>query len=155
MSVDPLTYLEYASQLNRVIKVSGGTMLSNKPLKAFISTTQPDKALVFYRDVLGLTLHSRDQFALEFSALNTSLRVTIVPELRPQSFTVLGWDVPDIKDMISTLTKKGVVFERYDFMKQDKLGSWTSPSGAKVAWFKDPDGNLLSISQISNKAPST
>jgi catechol 2,3-dioxygenase-like lactoylglutathione lyase family enzyme len=123
-------------------------MLSDKSLIAFIPTVKPEKALIFYRDILGLKLIRQDQFALEFDANGTPLRVTIVPELHPHNFTVLGWNVPDIASIISVLIKKGVVFERYDFMKQVPHGIWTSPSGAKVAWFKDPDGNILSLTQF-------
>ncbi len=123
-------------------------MLFDKSLIAFIPTVQPDKALAFYRDTLGLKLISQDQYAIVFDANGTPLRITIVPELHPQNFTVLGWNVPDITSTISSLTRKGVVFEKYNFLKQDSLGIWTSPSGAKIAWFKDPDGNLLSLSQM-------
>ena len=123
-------------------------MLSATPLKAFIPTTHPSKAESFYRDVLGLELISKDKFGIEFNANGISLRVTNVPSLTPHPFTVLGWNVPDISGMVQTLSEKGVAFERYDFMDQDKNNVWTSPSGTRVAWFKDPDGNLLSISQL-------
>ena len=122
-------------------------MLSNKKLKAFIPTIQPDKAKRFYRDTLGLKLLSEDQFALEFDAHGTPLRITIVEKFTPHPFTVLGWDVDDIASMIKSLNKKGVQFERYSFFEQDPLGIWIAPSGAKVAWFKDPDGNLLSLTE--------
>ena len=122
-------------------------MLSNKKLKAFIPTIQPDKAKRFYRDTLGLKLLSEDQFALEFDAHGTPLRITIVETFTPHPFTVLGWDVDDIASMIKSLNKKGVQFERYSFFEQDPLGIWIAPSGAKVAWFKDPDANLLSLTE--------
>ena len=122
-------------------------MLANKKLKAFIPTTDPAKAKQFYQEVLGLKLLSEDNFALEFDANGTLLRVTTVRELTPHPFTVLGWKVTGISSVISDLNKKGVVFERYDFMQQDDLGIWTAPGGTKVAWFKDPDGNLLSLDE--------
>jgi catechol 2,3-dioxygenase-like lactoylglutathione lyase family enzyme len=122
-------------------------MLSDKELRAFVPTVKPDKARAFYRDTLELTLLSEDNFALEFDANGTTLRVTIVPGLIPHSFTVLGWHVPDIAATVSALNKKGVVCEKYEFLEQDKAGVWTAPGGTKVAWFKDPDGNLLSLSQ--------
>jgi hypothetical protein len=75
------------------------------------------------------------------------LRITTVPELTPHPFTVLGWNVDNIVILIESLVSKGVVFERYSFFEQDKLGIWTAPSGARVAWFKDPDGNLLSLTE--------
>jgi predicted enzyme related to lactoylglutathione lyase len=122
-------------------------MLSDKNLKAFVPTTKRKKAKSFYRDTLGLTLLSEDNYALEFDANGTLLRVTIVPELTPHPFTILGWNVDDIIAVIKQLKKKKVVFERYDFLKQDNLGVWTSPNGSKVAWFKDPDGNILSLTE--------
>ncbi len=121
-------------------------MLSNKKLKAFVPTIMPEKAKSFYQDILGLRLISEDQYALEFDANGTSLRVTIVNELKPHPFTVLGWDVDDVSSTVESLNKKGIVFEKYDFLEQDPLGIWTAPGGIKVAWFKDPDGNVLSIS---------
>lgn len=122
-------------------------MLTNKELKAFVSTTKPDKAKSFYKDILGLKLLSEDNYAIEFDANGTSLRIIIVPELTPQGFTVLGWNVDDIASTIKSLNEKKVFCEKYEFMKQDDLGIWTSPSGAKVAWFKDPDGNVLSLTE--------
>jgi hypothetical protein len=122
-------------------------MLATTTLKAFLPTVQPAKAKKFFQGTLGLALLSEDKFALEFDANGTRLRITTVQELTPHPFTVLGWDVDDISSTIEGLTKKGVVFERYDFMKQDKQGVWTAPGGAKVAWFKDPDGNLLSLTE--------
>jgi predicted enzyme related to lactoylglutathione lyase len=122
-------------------------MLTDKNLKAFVPTTKRKKAKSFYRDTLGLTLLSEDNYALEFDANGTLLRVTIVPELTPHPFTILGWNVDDIIAVIKQLKKKKVVFERYDFLKQDNLGVWTSPNGSKVAWFKDPDGNILSLTE--------
>ena len=122
-------------------------MLTNKELKAFVPTTKPDKAKSFYKDILGLKLLYEDNYAIEFDANGTSLRIIIVPELTPQGFTVLGWNVDDIASTIKSLNEKKVFCEKYEFMKQDDLGIWTSPSGAKVAWFKDPDGNVLSLTE--------
>ena len=107
-------------------------MLTNKELKAFVPTTKPDKAKSFYKDILGLKLLSEDNYAIEFDANGTSLRIIIVPELTPQGFTVLGWNVDDIASTIKSLNEKKVFCEKYEFMKQDDLGIWTSPSGAKV-----------------------
>lgn len=122
-------------------------MLSDKKLKAFVSTIDRQKAKLFYKDTLGLRLVSEDVYALEFDANGTPLRVAVVEKLNPQPFTVLGWDVDDITSTIKSLNEKGISFERYEFMQQDELGIWTSPGGSKVAWFKDPDGNILSLSQ--------
>ena len=122
-------------------------MLADKELKAFVPTIKPDKAKSFYNDILGLKLLSEDNYALEFDANGTLLRVTIVQELKPQVFTVLGWNVDSISSIIKSLNKKNVFCEKYDFIEQDDLGIWTSPVGSKVAWFKDPDGNVLSLTE--------
>lgn len=123
-------------------------MLSDKKLKAFVPTVKPAAAKIFYQDVLGLTLLSEDNFALEFEAYGSSLRIIIVPELKPHLFTIAGWDVDDISAVAFALSSRGVIFEKYTQLEQDALGIWTSPNGSKVAWFKDPDGNILSISEI-------
>jgi predicted enzyme related to lactoylglutathione lyase len=122
-------------------------MLSDKNLKAFVPTTNPKRAKKFYNDLLGLTLMSEDDYALEFDANGTILRVTFVQELTPQSFTVLGWNVPDINEVIKLLNLKGIECNKYNFLEQDKSGVWKSPGGSKVAWFNDPDGNVLSLTE--------
>ncbi|WP_295793413.1 VOC family protein [Mucilaginibacter sp.] len=122
-------------------------MLNNQTIKAFVPTTKPSEAKIFYRDVLGLTLLSEDAYALEFNSNGTLLRVITVPELTPHLFTAVGWNVDDIAATIRALNAKGVYCETYGFMEQDDLGIWTSPGGAKVAWFKDVDGNVLSLTE--------
>ena len=122
-------------------------MLADKKLKAFVPTTDPQKAKHFYKDLLGLKLLSEDKYALEFDANGTLLRVTTVRELKPHPFTVLGWKVTDISSVIRDLNKKGIFFEHYDFLQQDDLGIWEAPGGTKVAWFKDADGNILSLDE--------
>jgi catechol 2,3-dioxygenase-like lactoylglutathione lyase family enzyme len=122
-------------------------MLGDKKLKAFIPTRDTERAKKFYRDVLGLKLLSEDNYALLFDAGGTMLRITRVDQLTPQPFTVLGWEVGDLNSLLNELGKKGVKSEIYSFMEQDDLGIWTSPGGSKVAWFKDLDGNLLSLTQ--------
>jgi catechol 2,3-dioxygenase-like lactoylglutathione lyase family enzyme len=123
--------------------------LSNQPVIAFVAARDAELARKFYRDILGLDL-VLDQlpFALVFDACGTMLRVTPVKEMHPAPYTVLGWQVPDIVAAAKTMEKAGVRFERYPGLEQDELGIWTAPGGAaRVAWFKDPDGNTLSISQ--------
>jgi catechol 2,3-dioxygenase-like lactoylglutathione lyase family enzyme len=124
------------------------SLLSGGPIIAFVATTQPDKALAFYRDVLGLLLTSEDQFALAFDIGGTMLRVARVDQLQPAGYTVLGFVVSDIHAAIEELTRSGVEFERFSFMQQDEHGVWTAPGGARIAWFKDPDGNTLSVTQL-------
>lgn len=121
-------------------------MLSNNRIKAFVSTTQPDKARKFYSEKLGLKLLSEDSFGIEFDANGAHLRISFVEKLTPQPFTVLGWDTTDIISTIKLLNEKGISFERYNFIEQDESAIWTAPGGTRVAWFKDPDGNLLSVS---------
>jgi catechol 2,3-dioxygenase-like lactoylglutathione lyase family enzyme len=121
-------------------------MDSSAKIVAFVGTRNPQGAKDFYRDTLGLNLVSEDPFALVFDVNGTMLRVTPVPQLTPAKFTVLGWAVGNIEATVKQLQEAGVVFERYDF-PQDDLGIWTAPGGARVAWFKDPDGNILSVSQ--------
>jgi catechol 2,3-dioxygenase-like lactoylglutathione lyase family enzyme len=123
--------------------------LQNQPLVAFIATLDSARAKTFYAGTLGLPLTSNDApFALVFDAHGTMLRVTTVSEMKAAPYTVLGWQVTGIADAVKTLQKAGVRFETYQGMQQDELGIWTAPGGAsKVAWFKDPDGNVLSISE--------
>jgi len=123
-------------------------MLGDSPIIAFAATANPAEALHFYRDILGLRLVAQDAFAVVFDAAGTMLRVAITDKVLPPPYTILGWRVQDIASTVRKLVAGGVVMERYGFMKQDKNGVWTSPSGAKVAWFKDPDGNLLSLTQF-------
>ncbi|MBI2689792.1 MAG: VOC family protein [Acidobacteria bacterium] len=128
--------------------MSGTFRLCNNDPIAFVPTTQPERARAFYERTLGLRLVSNElPFALVFDLNGIMLRVTAVQELIPAIFTVLGWKVRDIADAARTMQEGGVVFEQYSWMEQDELGIWTAPNGAKVAWFKDPDGNTLSISQ--------
>jgi catechol 2,3-dioxygenase-like lactoylglutathione lyase family enzyme len=123
-------------------------MLTAHPIIAFVATTDPLRAKAFYAQTLGLRLVREDGFALAFDAGGTMLRVAIVQTLQPAPYTVLGWIVPDIGNAVQNLQARGVVFQRYEWMTQDDLGVWSSPSGARVAWFADPDGNTLSLTQI-------
>jgi catechol 2,3-dioxygenase-like lactoylglutathione lyase family enzyme len=127
-------------------------MLGDYDVIAFTQTAQPEKAKAFYRDILGLKLVEDSPFALVFWAGSTMLRIQKVPELTPLPFTVLGWNVPDIRATLANLSSKGVKFERYDGMPQDDAGIWVTPSGAGVCWFKDPDGNTLSLTQFPRSA---
>jgi catechol 2,3-dioxygenase-like lactoylglutathione lyase family enzyme len=123
-------------------------MLKSREIVAFVATTDRKRAKAFYAKTLGLHLVSEDGFALAFDAGGTMLRVAIVNTLRPAGYTVLGWIVPDIAKAVRGLVKRGVRFQRYDGMPQDDLGIWLSPSGARVAWFSDPEGNTLSLTEL-------
>ena len=131
------------------MKTPGTKALLGK-LVAFVSTTDADRARTFYRSALSLRLVSDDDFALVFDAHGTTLRITKVESLAPAPFTVLGWEVADIAKTAAHLRERGVSFERYPGMAQDEHGIWIAPGGARVAWFKDPDGNLLSITEQAN-----
>jgi catechol 2,3-dioxygenase-like lactoylglutathione lyase family enzyme len=124
------------------------SVLGFQKIVAFVATRDLDRAKQFYRDTLGLPLTGEDEFALVFEVAGTMLRVARVPELAAAKYTVLGWRVGDIVRTVKELEKAQVTLERYPGMPQDGLGIWKSPSGARVAWFKDPDGNTLSITQF-------
>jgi catechol 2,3-dioxygenase-like lactoylglutathione lyase family enzyme len=122
-------------------------MLGTTNIVAFIPTTDYAKARAFYEGILGLRFVTSDGHALVLDANGIMIRVTKVPEHQPRPFTILGWQVADIESVAAGLRGRGVTFERYGFPGQDDAGIWTAPTGDKVAWFKDPDGNTLSISQ--------
>lgn len=123
-------------------------MLKTNPIMAFVATTDPARAKKFYAKTLDLRLVSEDGFALVFDAGGTMLRVATVGKLQPAGYTVLGWIVPDIRGMVRKLKRSGISFQRYPGMEQDELAIWTSPSGAKIAWFEDPNGNTLSLTEF-------
>jgi len=121
--------------------------LGDHDLMIFSQTAHPEKAKAFYGDVLGLTLVEDSPFAIVFRSGRTSVRIQKVQSFSPSPFTSLGWQVPDICVTAQKLVAKGVVFQRYEGIKQDDLGIWLSPGGSQVCWFKDPDGNTLSLTQ--------
>jgi len=112
----------------------------------FLLTKNPDAAVTFYRDTLGLSFKRDDGFALVFDLNGVMLRIAKVKEFTPIQGTALGWESRDIRADIARLQEKGVAFERFPDMGQDELGITTFPNGDQVAWFKDPNGNLLSLS---------
>ncbi len=122
-------------------------MLGKEKVVGFVVTTDSARARAFYEGVLGLRVVSEDDFALVVEANGTTIRVTKMKEWSPNAHTVLGWEIADVPAMVKGLTARGVTFERYGFLEQDALGVWTAPGGTRVAWFKDPDGNVLSVSQ--------
>jgi catechol 2,3-dioxygenase-like lactoylglutathione lyase family enzyme len=119
-----------------------------RDLIAFAGTTDPDRARAFYRDTLGLELESESPYALVFRVGPTMLRVTVVEEVVAAPYAVLGWGVDDIAATVGDLRSRGVDFARFPSLDQDALGIWHAPSGARVAWFKDSDGNTLSVTQF-------
>jgi catechol 2,3-dioxygenase-like lactoylglutathione lyase family enzyme len=123
-------------------------MLPNSKLIGFALTNKPDEAREFYEKKLGLPFVSDDGFALVFDSGGNMIRIAKAGKpIDPLQSTVLGWEVPDIEAEVKDLSGKGVTFERYGFVQQNEQGIWDAPGGARIVWFKDPDGNVLSLSQ--------
>ena len=116
---------------------------------AFVPSHDLVRSRAFYEGALGLEVIEVNDFAIVMRSGVTTIRVTAVDGWSPQPFTVLGWTVSDIESEVSALTEAGVHFRRYDEMGQDERGVWTTPGGDKVAWLVDPDGNLLSLTQLA------
>jgi len=126
-------------------------MLAGADLIGFVPVRNAVAARAFYEGTLGLDVLEDTPFALVLDANGTMLRVTPVGEFAVQPFTVAGWKVPDIESTVRGLSEKGLGFTRFDGMSQDELGIWTAPSGDRVAWFRDPDGNTLSLTTFAGR----
>ena len=124
-------------------------MLATSDVIAFAPTTDPARARAFYEGTLGLRLLDENPYACVFDANGTMLRVTTVGEVARPGYTVLGWRVADIGETVTDLETAGVTFARYDGMEQDSQGVWTTPNGDRIAWFTDPDGNVLSLTEFA------
>jgi catechol 2,3-dioxygenase-like lactoylglutathione lyase family enzyme len=122
-------------------------MLGSINIVAFVPTKDRQRSRAFYENTLGLRFVKDDGFAAVMDANGIMVRIAEVPNFSPAQFTILGWQVTDIAKIVTGLQAKGISFERFGFFEQDALGIWTAPTGDKVAWFKDPDGNILSVSQ--------
>jgi catechol 2,3-dioxygenase-like lactoylglutathione lyase family enzyme len=122
-------------------------MLGTSKLVAFVPIRDSDRSRLFYEGVLGLRFITENPFALLMESNGVRVRLAKTPDFTPAGFTVLGWQVTDIKTMLTALMQQGVNFERFPGLEQDAMGIWTTPTGASVAWFKDPDGNILSLAQ--------
>jgi catechol 2,3-dioxygenase-like lactoylglutathione lyase family enzyme len=116
-------------------------------LVAFVASSDLDRSRAFYEGVLGLEVTGQDGFACVLRAGGTVVRVTLVPEVRAASYTVLGWEVDDLEATVDTLEARGVAFLRFEGMDQDARGIWTAPGGDRVSWFPDPDGHVLSLTE--------
>ena len=125
-------------------------MLTNNSVVAFVPTSDAARARDFYEQKLGLRFVSDDSFAIVMDCNGTMLRIARVGNFTPHPFTILGWEVEDIDKTAEVMAGKGVKFETFPGLNQNEAGVWTAPGGVKVAWFKDPDGNILSISQHGN-----
>jgi catechol 2,3-dioxygenase-like lactoylglutathione lyase family enzyme len=124
-------------------------MLGDSGLVAFLATTDAARARAFYEGVLGLRLMSDDPFAVVYSVQGVELRLQKVPQLTPQPHTALGWSIAGLDKVIADIAARGGKFERFPPMEQDAAGILNSPSGARIAWLKDPDGNLLSLTEAA------
>jgi len=122
-------------------------MLSAGKLIGFVPTKDSARSREFYEGKLGFKFVSDDQFALVMQAGESMIRIVKGAKFTPAQYTVMGWEVTDIEAMVKWLNGRGVAFEKYPFVQDQKLGIWTTPNGDKIAWFKDPDGNVLSLSQ--------
>jgi catechol 2,3-dioxygenase-like lactoylglutathione lyase family enzyme len=131
----------------RNVPVRREKMLAAMNMVGFLLTKDYDKSRAFYEGNLGFEFVSLDQFALVMQAGKSMIRIVRVPTFTPLQSTVLGWQVSDIEAIVDWLTKRGVVFEKYPFVQDEERGIWSAPGGSKVAWFKDPDGNVLSVSE--------
>jgi len=121
-------------------------MLTASKLVGFLTTTDYEKARAFYEGKLGFEFVSLDQFALAMRSGYNMIRISKSETFKPAQGTVLGWEVEDVRAAVLWLSSRGVVTEKYAFFPDQELGVWDSPSGDQVAWFKDPDGNVLSLS---------
>jgi predicted enzyme related to lactoylglutathione lyase len=124
-------------------------MLASKKIVGFVPSKDFERSKAFYGQVLGLEFVSEDEFAVVFRAAGNVIRISGTRDYTPAQHTILGWVVEDIEATVTTLKDRGVKFEDYSFLTQNDLGIWDAPSGARVAWFKDPDDNVLSVAQSS------
>jgi len=122
-------------------------MLSQAPVTAFLGASDLQRARAFFEGLLGLAVESLDGFALVLRTPTARIRVTQVQTPARAPYTVLGWDVTDIESAVRGLSARGIVFNRYPGMDQDELGIWRAPSGSRIAWFQDPDENVLSVAE--------
>jgi catechol 2,3-dioxygenase-like lactoylglutathione lyase family enzyme len=125
----------------------GRLVLSASKLVCFLATARPAESRRFYQGILGLSMLEDGPFALVFDANGTELRIQKVQAVAPAPYTALGWQVPDIEAAARWLGGRGISLERYDGLSQDDLGIWRTPDGSGVAWFKDPEGHTLSVTQ--------
>ena len=122
-------------------------MLASAKMVGFVPTKDSRQARAFYEGKLGFQFVSDDQFALVMKAGQNSIRIAKGTNFVPAQYTVLGWEVDNIEAMVRWLSGRGVVFEKYPFIQDKELGIWTARGGDKIAWFKDPDGNVLSVAE--------
>ena len=126
-------------------------MLESAALVGFVGVSDLDRAQAFYGDQLGLSLTDESPFALVAEFAGSTLRITVVDDVAPVPYTALGWSVSDLNATIDRLVAHGVTFTKYRGLDQDKRGAWTTPGGSRIAWFLDPDGNNLSLTEFAER----
>lgn len=132
--------------------VTDAAPLAVATLVGFVASSDLERSRRFYEGVLGLDLVEQDQFACVVRSGGTTVRITAVSNVVTAPYTVIGWEVDDIDRVVASLAGRGVVFLRYEGIEQDTAGIWTAPGGARVAWFSDPDGHTLSVTQHGAEA---
>ena len=126
-------------------------LLNTSNLAGFVATARPEEAKRFYESTLGLSLVEDSPYALVFESNGTTVRVQKLQAMSPAAHTILGWEVNDMAAMVRRLSSRGVKFERYDGLPQNEAGIWRTPDGSSVAWFRDPDGNTLSLTERTSE----
>jgi catechol 2,3-dioxygenase-like lactoylglutathione lyase family enzyme len=121
--------------------------LGHAALIGFVASSDLDRSRAFYEGILGFEVTGQDGFACVLQAGGTTVRLTLVPEVNPAPYTVLGWEVADLEHAVDALAARGVSFLRFEGMDQDTRGIWTAPGGDRVSWFPDPEGHVLSLTQ--------
>lgn len=119
--------------------------VQGRPLMAILGTADMDRALRFYAETLGLSVIAADEYGTSLEAGGTELRLTRVPAVVPTPYSQMAWRVLDLDAVVGSLVAAGVAMVRFDHLQQDEVGAWTGPGGVRVAWFRDPDANLLSV----------
>ena len=128
-------------------RLDAAMTILNKPM-LFLATANAERSRAFYERVVGLPFIADEQFALVFQINDTMLRIQKVDKVHAAPYTALGWVVTDIRAAVRNLKKVGVQFQIFAGMNQDTDAIWHAPDGAFVAWFRDPDGHVLSLTQF-------
>jgi catechol 2,3-dioxygenase-like lactoylglutathione lyase family enzyme len=137
--------------LSRLAGLNSRTMLTRNRIMAFIPSSDLDRSRKFYQHTLGMRVLYQDDFAVALISNGVMIRVTQVGKFEPYKFTIFGWEVSDIERAVKKLKSKKIEFLHFGMPDQDESGIWTAPSGARIAWFSDPDGNNLSLTQFATK----
>ena len=130
-------------------------MLNEGRVLTFVPVSDVDRAMHFYSDVLGLVVTDCSENYCALDAGGVTIRLTLVVDRPTVEYTIVGWSVPDLAAAAAELVQRGLAFHRYEGVNQDEYGAWTAPNGDQIAWFSDPDGNILSLTQFANVPATT